>query len=188
MHLADAFIQLDLQCIQVIHCVFPGNRTHNLCTDLPLSHRNSGIYSNQDDIYSVIQIKWLSFPVFSAIVSQIHTEGWTWIWQMKWIIVCDWKRAQFTHSFMHFYCLVIETEKRSPFTYSRHHPNTHTRTHARTHTHTHTHAHTHTHTCFSIMMGTFHQLLSLLPKTNPHTNLSGLYMFTKTICFNIHLA
>ncbi len=36
MHLADAFIQSDLQCIQVIHflsvCVFPGNRTHNLCT------------------------------------------------------------------------------------------------------------------------------------------------------------
>ncbi len=34
MHLADAFIQSDLQCIQVIHllsvCVFPGNWTHNL--------------------------------------------------------------------------------------------------------------------------------------------------------------
>ncbi len=35
MHLADAFIQSDLQCIQAIllYCqyVFPGNRTHNLC-------------------------------------------------------------------------------------------------------------------------------------------------------------
>ncbi len=35
MHLADAFIQSDLQSIQVIHvlsgCVFPGNWTHNLC-------------------------------------------------------------------------------------------------------------------------------------------------------------
>ncbi len=35
MHLADAFIQSDLQCIQAIHffCqyVFPGNRTHNFC-------------------------------------------------------------------------------------------------------------------------------------------------------------
>ncbi len=35
MHLADAFIQSDLQCIQAIHflsvCVFPGKRTHNLC-------------------------------------------------------------------------------------------------------------------------------------------------------------
>ncbi len=38
MHLADAFIQSDLQCIQVIQVihflsvhVFPGNRTHNLC-------------------------------------------------------------------------------------------------------------------------------------------------------------
>ncbi len=35
MHLSDAFIQSDLQCIQAIHifsvCVFPGNRTHKLC-------------------------------------------------------------------------------------------------------------------------------------------------------------
>ncbi len=34
MHLADAFIQSDLQCTQAIHfCqyVFPGNRTNNLC-------------------------------------------------------------------------------------------------------------------------------------------------------------
>ncbi len=36
MHLADAFIQSDLQCIQAILFVlsvhvFPGNRTHNLC-------------------------------------------------------------------------------------------------------------------------------------------------------------
>ncbi len=34
-HLADAFIQSNLQCIQVIHllsvCVFPGNWTHDLC-------------------------------------------------------------------------------------------------------------------------------------------------------------
>ncbi len=34
-HLADAFIQSDLQCIEAIHflsvCVFPGNWTHNLC-------------------------------------------------------------------------------------------------------------------------------------------------------------
>ncbi len=35
MHLADAFIQSDLQCIQVIHFlsvhVLPGNQTHNPC-------------------------------------------------------------------------------------------------------------------------------------------------------------
>ncbi len=34
MHLADAFIQSDLQCIRATHflslCVFPGNWTHNL--------------------------------------------------------------------------------------------------------------------------------------------------------------
>ncbi len=43
MHLADAFIQSDLQCIQVIHLlsvhVFPGNWTHNLCAaDAMLYH------------------------------------------------------------------------------------------------------------------------------------------------------
>ncbi len=37
LHLSDTFIQSDLQCIQAIHfClslhVFPGNRTHNLCS------------------------------------------------------------------------------------------------------------------------------------------------------------
>ncbi len=32
MHLADAFIQSDLQVIHFLSvCVFPGNRTHNLC-------------------------------------------------------------------------------------------------------------------------------------------------------------
>ncbi len=35
MHLADAYIQSDLQCIQAIHflsvCVFAGTWTHNLC-------------------------------------------------------------------------------------------------------------------------------------------------------------
>ncbi len=37
MHLADAFIQSDLHCIQIIHflsvCVFPGNWTHNITID-----------------------------------------------------------------------------------------------------------------------------------------------------------
>ncbi len=36
LHLADAFIQSDLQCISgytfvLSVCVFPGNQTHNLC-------------------------------------------------------------------------------------------------------------------------------------------------------------
>ncbi len=52
MHLADAFIQNDLQCIQVIHvlsvCVFPRNQTHNLCIadamHKPLSQRNTSSY------------------------------------------------------------------------------------------------------------------------------------------------
>ncbi len=47
MHLADAFIQSDLQCIQAINflsvCVFPGNRTHNLCAaNAMLYHRATG--------------------------------------------------------------------------------------------------------------------------------------------------
>ncbi len=52
MHLADAFIQSDLQCIQPIHflseCVFPGNWTHNL-----LSHRNIGLFIILSDSNSV---------------------------------------------------------------------------------------------------------------------------------------
>ncbi len=49
LHLADAFIQSDLQFQSgytfSLVCVFPGNRTHSLlrcwCNDLPLSHRNT---------------------------------------------------------------------------------------------------------------------------------------------------
>ncbi len=49
MHLADAFIQSDLQCIQVIHvlsaCVFPGNWTHNLCAaNAMLYHRSHRLH------------------------------------------------------------------------------------------------------------------------------------------------
>ncbi len=53
LHLADTFIQSELQCIQVIHllsvCVFSGNWTHDLCaanamlyhwaTGTPLNYR-----------------------------------------------------------------------------------------------------------------------------------------------------
>ncbi len=47
LHLADAFIQSDLQCIQVIHVlsvsVFPGNWTHNLCAaNAMLYHWDTG--------------------------------------------------------------------------------------------------------------------------------------------------
>ncbi len=43
MHLADAFIQSDLQCIQAIHffvCVFPGNSTHGH-NELKIQMKNS---------------------------------------------------------------------------------------------------------------------------------------------------
>ncbi len=51
MHLADAFIQSDLQCIQVIHLycqyVFPGIRTHNLCAaNTMLYHWATGTQKN----------------------------------------------------------------------------------------------------------------------------------------------
>ncbi len=50
MHLADAFIQSDLQCIQAMYIlsvsVFPGNWTHNLCTaNAMLYHWATGTYS-----------------------------------------------------------------------------------------------------------------------------------------------
>ncbi len=60
MHLADAFIQSDLQCIQVIHllsvCVFPGNLTHNLCAaNAILYHWATGTYiSIHSDIFPSI--------------------------------------------------------------------------------------------------------------------------------------
>ncbi len=50
IHLADVFIQSDLQCIQVIHLlsvyVFPGNRTHNLyAANAMLYHWTTGTLS-----------------------------------------------------------------------------------------------------------------------------------------------
>ncbi len=70
MHLADTFIQSDLQCIQAIHyfslCVFPGNRTHNLLrcllNALPLSHRNTWWRTRLFQLYSciyMVHLKWL---------------------------------------------------------------------------------------------------------------------------------
>ncbi len=55
MHLADAFIQSDLQCIQAIHLflsvhVFTGNRTHNLCAaNAMLYHWATGTPCNYVD-------------------------------------------------------------------------------------------------------------------------------------------
>ncbi len=59
MHLADAFIQSNLQCIQAIHAlsvhVFPGNWTHNLCTaNTMLYHWATGTH-----IYIYIYISFL---------------------------------------------------------------------------------------------------------------------------------
>ncbi len=59
MHLADAFIQSDLQCIQAIHflsvCVFPGNRTHNLCAaDAMLYHWATGTHQRESKTWNLI--------------------------------------------------------------------------------------------------------------------------------------
>ncbi len=56
MHLADAFIQSDLQCIQAIYFVsvpgfvpIPGNRTHNLCAaNAMLYHWATGTHDNNE--------------------------------------------------------------------------------------------------------------------------------------------
>ncbi len=58
MHLADAFIQSDLQCIQAIHlyclCVFSGNRTHNHCAaNAMLYHWATGTLTFHCWLYSV---------------------------------------------------------------------------------------------------------------------------------------
>ncbi len=52
MHLADAFIQSDLQSIQDKKNVFPGNQTHNLCAaNAMLYHWATGTHK-----YKYIQI------------------------------------------------------------------------------------------------------------------------------------
>ncbi len=75
MHLADAFIQSDLQYIQAIHllsvCVFPGNRTHNLRAAnamlYPLSHRCIYIY-----IYIEREIIFISVIILVIVCFKIY--------------------------------------------------------------------------------------------------------------------
>ncbi len=70
MHLADAFIQSDLQAIQAIYVyiyfflsvhVFPGNRTHNLCTaNAMLYHWATGtLYYLYKTYYIILSPIWL---------------------------------------------------------------------------------------------------------------------------------
>ncbi len=64
MHLADAFIQSNFQCIQVIHflSVFPGNWTHNLCA------ANAMLYHWTTGTLCVFMLgAWLSFFWISLI-------------------------------------------------------------------------------------------------------------------------
>ncbi len=66
MHLADAFIQSDLHCIQVtvlhfISSAFPGNRTHDLGVASAmlyhLSYRKAQLYG-EFNLHSVLQINY----------------------------------------------------------------------------------------------------------------------------------
>ncbi len=73
MHLADAFIQSDLQCIQAIHFlsvhVFPGNRTHNLCAaNAMLYHWATGTFSGE-----IGQFKILSESRKYFSIEKLHT-------------------------------------------------------------------------------------------------------------------
>ncbi len=71
MHLADAFIQSDLQLhsgytFLLVH-VFPGNRTHNLLCNwrnaLPLSHRGTNILKFNISEYKAMLIKLLIYHI-----------------------------------------------------------------------------------------------------------------------------
>ncbi len=81
MHLADAFIQSDLQLhsgytFSLVH-VFPGNRTHNLlrnrCNALPLSHTGT---------LACVAFVFKGLPLFSVFSGKGFSE------------VADWLRVQ----------------------------------------------------------------------------------------------
>ncbi len=88
MHLLDAFIQSDLQCIQAIHfflsvCVFPGNWTHNLCaakakcsTTEPQEHVDPHVVPNKLDLRSSSELIYSSqikiFLMKSEIILTLH--------------------------------------------------------------------------------------------------------------------
>ncbi len=87
MHLADAFIQSDLQCIQAIHFlsvyVFPGNQTHNVCAaNAMLYHWATGtvqIRLHSGDAFSL----WCRLNSESALAqAQLALKGngrWDWL-------------------------------------------------------------------------------------------------------------
>ncbi len=78
MHLADAFIQSDLQCIQAIHflsvCVFPGNWTHNLCAaNAMLYHWATGTLHTEYTLLSVLCARTLYIQFKSLLLSHHHS-------------------------------------------------------------------------------------------------------------------
>ncbi len=69
LHLSDAFIQSDLQCIQAIHFlsvyVFPGNWTHNLCAaNTMLYHWATGTSAVLTAIWTLI----LTAPIWGEYI------------------------------------------------------------------------------------------------------------------------
>ncbi len=84
MHLADAFIQSDLQCIQDIHfflsvCVFPGNWTHNLFFALLTQCSTT---EPQEHIYILYTFIEGIFPLISlTFISNSY------IWSINYIII-----------------------------------------------------------------------------------------------------
>ncbi len=80
MHISDAFIQSDLQCIQAIHllsvCVFPGNRTHNLCAANAMLHHWATETLSKYTKYTKYHIYQCNLPLIS-----VWSEGKTSLWR-----------------------------------------------------------------------------------------------------------
>ncbi len=82
MHLADTFIQSDLQCIQVIYvlsvCVLPGNWTHDLCpANAMLYHWATGILSTLSALVSLFLVPIFCLSLLSEVLKpKLQLDEW----------------------------------------------------------------------------------------------------------------
>ncbi len=95
MHLADAFIQSDLQLhsgytFVLVH-VFPGNRANNLSLSwrnvLPLSHTGTQVYTKCNKIWIILGqknlvAKFQCFPSYFCYWRFNHGSLYGWAWQI----------------------------------------------------------------------------------------------------------
>ncbi len=126
MHLADAFIQSDLQCIQAIHFVsmwgvFPGNRTHNLCAANAMLYWATGTHTHTLSLHT-LSLTHTQTQRLSHTLTHTNTET-----------------LSHTHSLTYTHTLSLSLS----------HTHTDRQRLSHTHTHTHTLSLTHTHLlCF----------------------------------------